>query len=64
MLTLTAAVSAVAPANGTPTGTVTFYDGATPLSGPVALANGIATFTTSGLNAAIHTITAVYSGDT
>ena len=63
-LTLTAAVSAMAPANGTPTGTVIFYDGAMPLSAPVALANGIATFTTSGLSVATHTITAVYSGDT
>ena len=63
LLPLTATVSAVAQANGTPTGTVTFYDGTTPLSGPVALANGIAGLTTSALGAGIHTITAVYSGD-
>ena len=41
------------PGHGTPTGTVTFYDGATPLSAPVTLANGIAVFTTSGLSVAI-----------
>ena len=63
-LTLTATVSAAAPASGTPSGTVTFYDGATSLSAPTTLANGTVTFTTSDLNAAIHTITAVYSGDT
>ena len=62
-LTLTATVSAAAPASGTPTGTVTFYDGATPLSAPVTLADGTANFTTSALNAGTHTITALYSGD-
>ena len=62
-LTLTATVSAVAAASGTPTGTVTFYDGATPLSAPVTLVNGVAGFTTSALNAESHTITALYSGD-
>ncbi len=62
-LTLTATVSAVAPVSGTPTGTVTFFDGATPLSAPVTLANGIASFTTSGLAIGNHSITAVYGGD-
>jgi uncharacterized repeat protein (TIGR01451 family) len=47
---------------GTPDGTVTFFDGSTPISGPVALVNGVATFTTSALSAGSHPITAVYSG--
>src|SRR3979409_1120111 len=54
----------VKPASGTvtPTGTVTFNDGATVLgSGP--LSGGTATFTTSGLGAGVHSITAVYGGD-
>ena len=62
-VTFTATMSAVAPASGTPTGTATFYDGATQISSPVTLTSGTATFTTSALNVAIHTITAVYSGD-
>ncbi len=45
-----------------PTGTVTFMDGATAL-GIVSLVSGQATFTTSSLSVATHSITAVYSGD-
>src|SRR5262249_48741183 len=60
--TFTATVSAVAPATSTPTGMVTFKDGATPL-GNVALTNGRAVFTTSSLTATSHSITAVYNGD-
>lgn len=45
-----------------PTGTVTFYDGATPL-GSVPLATP-ASLTTARLRAGTHTIFAVYSGDT
>src|SRR5205823_783146 len=51
---------------GTPTGTVTFLDGATPLgSGVLANVSGVlkATFTTSALSVAAHTITAQYQGD-
>jgi hypothetical protein len=47
----------------TPTGTVQFRDGAVNLGGPVALAAGVATLTTSSLSAGTHVITAVYSGD-
>jgi sugar lactone lactonase YvrE len=47
---------------GTPTGTVSFYDG-TSLLGPVALVSGVATYTTSALATGAHSITAVYSGD-
>jgi autotransporter-associated beta strand protein len=49
-----------------PTGTVNFFDNGTQLNGSpvVLLPNGTATFTTAGLSAAIHAITAVYSGNT
>ncbi|WP_433975655.1 Ig-like domain repeat protein [Tunturiibacter lichenicola] len=46
-----------------PTGSVTFLDGTTKL-GTVALANGIATFTTSTLASATHSLTASYAGST
>jgi hypothetical protein len=58
--TLTATVSS---STGTPTGTVSFYDGATLLGGPITLSGGTATFTTSTLPAGTNSITAVYSGD-
>jgi hypothetical protein len=62
-VTFTATVSVVAPGVGTPTGTVTFKDGATTI-GTGTLSAGIATFTTSTLAAGTHSITAVYGGDT
>lgn len=65
-VTFTATVSVSAPGAGSPTGTVTFMDGASTLgSGPLSTANGIttATFTTSDLSVDAHTITAVYGGD-
>lgn len=46
-----------------PTGTVTFFDGATSLS-TVALAGGSASYPTSALTAGTHSITATYNGDT
>jgi hypothetical protein len=47
---------------GTPTGTVTFYDGATAIgTGP--LSSGTATFSTASLSIGSHSITAVYGGD-
>jgi hypothetical protein len=59
-VTLTAVV---APAyTGTPTGTVTFMDGATTL-GTGTLNGGVATYTTSSLAIGQHSMTAVYSGD-
>jgi hypothetical protein len=48
--------------SGTPTGTVTFNDGATVL-GTGTLSGGTATLTTSGLGAGVHSITAIYGGD-
>ena len=59
-MTFTATVSA---ASGTPTGTVTFKDGATTL-GTGTLSGGVATFATSSLAIGGHTVTAVYGGDT
>jgi hypothetical protein len=49
--------------SGTPTGTVSFFDG-TKLLATVGLINGVATFTISTLAAGAHKITADYSGDT
>ena len=48
---------------GTPTGTVSFYDGSTELA-TVALTAGRASYTTSQLTGAQHVFSAVYSGDT
>jgi len=60
-VTLTATV---APAyNGTPTGTVTFYDGTMSL-GTVGLSLGAAQLGTSILAAGTHSLTASYSGGT
>jgi hypothetical protein len=61
-VTFTATVAAVSPGAGTPTGTVTFKDGATTL-GTRALSSGQAQFTTSSLGVGNHSITAVYDGD-
>jgi hypothetical protein len=66
-VTFTATVSAPA-GSGTPTGTVTFKDGAATIScanagGQTLNASGVATCQTSTLTAGSHTITAVYSGD-
>jgi hypothetical protein len=58
-VTFTATVTGGA---GTPTGTVTFRDGAVAI-GTASLANGIATFTTSSLSLGTHQITASYAGN-
>ncbi len=52
-----------APASPAPTGTVTFYDGATPIAGSTSNVGGTVTFTTNSLTAGSHSITAQYSGD-
>lgn len=51
----------VASTGGTPTGTVTFYDGSTEL-GTGTLSSGQATYTTDALTVGSHTIKAVYGG--
>jgi len=57
-VTFTAKVTGVSP-----TGTVTFKDGATVLGTGTLNANGQAIFTTSSLSSGNHAITAVYGGD-
>src|SRR5207248_747605 len=59
-VTFTASVTS--PVTGTPTGTVTFQDGASAL-GTGTLSGGTATFTTSALTARTHSFTAIYGGD-
>lgn len=61
-VTFTATVTAVPPSSGTPTGTVTFRDGATTL-GSATLSAGEATFSTSALGAGSHAIRVAYGGD-
>jgi hypothetical protein len=63
-VTFTATVAAVAPGGGTPTGTVTFKDGAVILGTAAVGAGGKATLTTSFAAAGGHALTAVYNGDT
>jgi YVTN family beta-propeller protein len=61
-ITFTAVVRANATAGAGPTGSISFFDGATPL-GTVTVAGGMATLTTNALTVGLHPITAVYSGD-
>jgi len=51
--------------SGTPTGTVTFFNGTTQIGQPVTLSNGSASlsYNVSSLVAQIYSITATYSGD-
>ncbi len=64
LVTFTATVSG---SGGTPTGMVTFYDGATSLATTLGSGtlngSGVTTFATSSLAIGSHTITAQYSGD-
>jgi hypothetical protein len=64
VVVFTASVIANSPGAGTPTGTVTFMDGTTPLGPAVKLSGGTATFYTSNLSVVTHSITVVYNGDT
>jgi hypothetical protein len=59
-LTLTATVTS---AGGTPTGNVTFYDGATPLGTVPLNGSGQAMYNTSVLSVGVHSLTASYAGD-
>jgi len=62
LVTLTATVSPVQqPAPGTPTGVVTFYNGASAL-GASTLAGGVATLPTKSLPAGSYSLTCMYSG--
>ena len=65
-VTFTATVAATNPSDGTPTGTVAFYDGTMLLgTGTLTLVNGQlqATFTTAAMGLGTHDIIAIYSGD-
>jgi uncharacterized protein YjbI with pentapeptide repeats len=65
-VTFTALVAVTAPGAGTPTGTVTFFDGGTSLgTGQLTVVGGKyqATFRTSSLAVGARTITAGYGGD-
>jgi len=60
--TLTATVTSTTA--GTPTGTVSFYDGTTLLNTvPATISGGVASFSLSTLALGAHSLTAVYSGD-
>lgn len=58
-VTFTATISST---SGTPTGNVTFFDGATSL-GSIALSGGVAQLTTALLAAGQHSVTVQYGGD-
>jgi autotransporter-associated beta strand protein len=65
-VTFTATIAPVSGVTGTPSGSVTFFDGATSLgTGTLSTVNGHqqATFSTSSLAIGSHSITAVYGGD-
>jgi hypothetical protein len=60
-VTFTATVSVISPGTGTPSGSVTFMDGAATL-GMQPMTNGQAMLSTSSLTIGQHMITAVYGG--
>jgi hypothetical protein len=62
-VTFTATVTANSPGSGTPTGTVTFYNGNTFLGQGTLSSTGKATLTTSSLPAGNDPITVSYAGD-
>ena len=62
-VTFTATVTATGGGTVAPDGTVTFMDGATTL-GTGTITAGVATFPTATLAVGMHSITAVYNGDT
>jgi hypothetical protein len=63
IVTFTAAVAPIAPGGGTPTGSVTFFNGSTQLA-VAPLSVGSASYSTSALALGSYAISAVYSGDT
>jgi VCBS repeat-containing protein len=62
-VTFTATVTVSSPGSGTPTGTMTFYDGGAVLGTGTVGSGGVATFTISTLSVNSHAITAKYNGD-
>ncbi len=63
-ITFTATVGVNSPGTGTPTETVTFFDGGSQIGTPQTLSNGSASISTSSLSTGTHSITAVYSSGT
>jgi hypothetical protein len=61
-VTLKATLKAASPGSGTPTGTVSFYDGSV-LLGSATLSNGAASIKTTALSVGSNAITVVYSGN-
>jgi hypothetical protein len=62
-VTFSGTVSAAAPGNGAPTGSVQFSGNGSALGGPVSLTNGAASLTASLSQHGTNTITVTYSGD-
>jgi hypothetical protein len=62
-VTLTATVAGVPPGAGTPTGSVTFSDGAAALISVPLNSSDQASFTTAALTVGGHALSALYSGD-
>jgi YVTN family beta-propeller protein len=58
-----AGTGSLPPGLAAPTGSVTFFDGSTPLGSPVTLPAGPAMLSVSSLTAGTHSLTAQYSGD-
>ena len=63
-VTFTATVAPSPPGGGTPTGMVSFWDGAAFLAQRSLNTSGIASFTTTNLASGSHAITASYASDT
>ena len=61
-VTFTATIGVVSPGAGTPTGSVEFFDGTTPI-GTTPLSGSTAAVSTAALTAGTHSITAQYLGD-
>jgi hypothetical protein len=62
-LNVTMTANVASTTSGIPTGTIKFLDNGNAM-GSAVLSNGIATFTTAGLQVGTHIIVPVYSGDT
>jgi hypothetical protein len=60
---VTFTVSVSHDGGGTPTGTVSFYDGMTPVADAALASTGRATWTTTTLAVGTHSLTASYNGD-
>ena len=63
-VTLTATVAAVSPGAGTPTGTVTFFNGTTSLGTGTLNSSGVATLAVTSLPVATNSLTATYAAST